>query len=152
MRGYDPEEESDVRYREAIEALGAGEFERAFALVRTLAAEGRALAIHFLGWLHHKGLGTPQDDVAAVRCWRIAARGGIAGAMQGLGWAYEHGRGVAADPVQAYAWYQRALAHGDEAAREFLFELASRLSPEQVRAAEALAREATLPGVEPGEA
>ena len=136
MHATDPEE-SDGRFREAIEALRRGEFERSFQLVQAMADEGIPLAIHFLGWHYHKGLGTPPDDQAAVRCWEAAARAGIAGSMQGLGWAYESGRGVAQDPVQAYAWYQRAILHGDESAREFLSELAARLSPEQLREAEA---------------
>ncbi len=138
MRVADPDE-NDPRFREAIDALGQGRFEEAFALVQAMAGEGLPLAIHFLGWLYHKGLGTPPDDRRAVHCWRQAARSGIAGSMQGLGWAYETGRGVEADPVRAYAWYQCAIRHGDDSAREFLLALAPRLTPEQILEAESLA-------------
>lgn len=126
-------QEDHPELQKAVAAIGAGEFERSFAIVAALAREDVALAQHFLGWHYHKGIGTQQDDAQAVHWWRKAAQQGVAESQQGLGWAYANGRGVEEDPVEAYRWFNRAVSGGDETAREDLLETARRLSPEQLR-------------------
>ncbi|MGD2076245.1 MAG: tetratricopeptide repeat protein [Gammaproteobacteria bacterium] len=122
--------------RQAVEAIGRGDFERSFRTVAEVAEQGDAVAQHFLGWHHHKGIGTPQDDERACAWWLKAARQGLPEAQQGLGWAYANGRGVVQDFVEAYRWYNRAVAGGDEEARQGLSEVAGRLSAAQLRALE----------------
>ena len=126
-------QEDHPELQKAVAAIGAGEFERSFAIVAALANEDVALAQHFLGWHYHKGIGTRQDDEQAVHWWRKAAQQGLAESQQGLGWAYANGRGVEEDPVEAYRWFSLAVSGGDESAREGLLETARRLSPEQLR-------------------
>lgn len=126
-------QEDHPELQKAVAAIGAGEFERSFAIVAALAREDVALAQHFLGWHYHKGIGTEQSDSQAVHWWRKAAQQGVAESQQGLGWAYANGRGVEEDPVEAYRWFNLAASSGDEAAREGLLETARRLSPEQLR-------------------
>jgi len=122
--------------QQAVEAIGVGDFQRSFSIVERLAEQGLALAQHFLGWHYHKGIGAGQSDDQAVAWWRKAAEKGIAESQQGLGWAYENGRGVAQDYGEAYRWYSRAARAGDEEARQGLFNLAEKLTPEQIRAIE----------------
>lgn len=126
-------QEDHPELQKAVAAIGAGEFERSFAIVTALARENVALAQHFLGWHYHMGIGTDQDDTLAVHWWLKAALQGVAESQQGLGWAYANGRGVDEDPVEAYRWFSRAASGGDETAREGLLETAQRLSAEQLR-------------------
>jgi TPR repeat protein len=65
--------------------------------------------------------------------WLKAAQQGLPEAQQGIGWAYANGRGVEQDLEEAYRWYNRAVAGGDEEARQGLSEVAGQLSPEQLR-------------------
>ncbi|WP_297526758.1 tetratricopeptide repeat protein [Thiohalobacter sp.] len=133
----DHRDDEDPRLREAVVALSQGDFATSLQLARQTAEEGDALAMHFVGWHYHKGLGVPEDQAAAVSWWCKAASAGHAVAMRALGWALETGEGLEADPVAAYICYSRALAAGDRDAAEALTELAPRLAPDQVRAAEA---------------
>ena len=86
-------------------------------------------------------MGIPVDDIKAVFWWQLAAKGGVPEAQQGLGWAYQNGRGIDRDLEHAYYWYSRAVAGGDQAARESLMELAPQLSGEQIKRLEQLATE-----------
>jgi TPR repeat protein len=132
-------DEEDPRFREAIAAIEAGEFDRSFEIVYELAEGGEPLARHFLGWHYHKGIGVTQDDQQAVKWWQMAARDGVAESQQGLGWAYEHGRGVDRNYVEAYRWYSRAVNSGDQEARQNLRELSAKLSAEQIKQIEDVA-------------
>jgi TPR repeat protein len=58
------------------------------------------------------GLDVPQDDVQAVRWFRIAAEQGSAEARHILGLAYETGRGVPKDPIEAARWFRLAAEQG----------------------------------------
>jgi TPR repeat protein len=68
-----------------------------------LAKQGDAKAQCGLGFLQINGQGVPQDDVAAVRWFRLAADQGHAVAQHDLGEMYADGRGGRAqDDVTAY--------------------------------------------------
>ena len=120
----------------AVTAIGEGQFDQSFAIVSRLAAQGVAMAQHFLGWHYHKGIGVEQDDSRAVQWWQKAARQGVAESQQGLGWAYANGCGVTEDHMEAYRWYARAVAGGDEEARVGLSKTAQQLSAKQLLALE----------------
>lgn len=142
MRNFDrldSVDEEDPRFRVAIAAIEAGEFDRSFEIVQELAEHGEPLAKHFLGWHYHKGIGVTQNDREAVHWWQMAARDGVAESQQGLGWAYEYGRGVTQDFLEAYKWYSRAVASGDQEARQNLRELSPKLSAEQIKRLEDVA-------------
>ena len=53
------------------------------------------------------------------------------------------GRGVPKDLVQAHAWTQVYIANGNEAAKPGLVKLGAEMTPDQIAAAEKLAREIT---------
>ena len=69
-----------------------------------LADQGDAFAQYDLGLIYATGLGAPEDDVEAVRWFRLAAEQGIARAQFYLGGAYAYGEGVPEDDVEAVRW------------------------------------------------
>ena len=61
---------------------------------------------------------SPEDDVEAVRWYRLAAEQGDAAAQFNLGVKYAQGDGVPKDAVHAYAWLSIAAAQGNTNAKE----------------------------------
>ena len=56
--------------------------------------------------------GVPEDDVEAVRWYRLAAEQGLALAQYNLGVMYDNGEGVPEDDVEAVRWYRLAAEQG----------------------------------------
>ena len=84
---------------------------------RARAEQGDALAQYNLGVMYLNGEGVPQDDVEAVRWYRLAAEQGNAKAMSNLGVMYVDGRGVVQDYVQAHMWRNVAASRQTGEAR-----------------------------------
>ena len=82
--------------------------------------------------MYANGDGVPEDDVEAVRWYRLAAEQGLASAQTNLGVMYEQGEGVPEDGVRAYVWFSVAAAQGDENARTNRYIMSERLTPEQL--------------------
>ena len=101
------------------------------------AAPGRATARTWAS----PGCGVPQDDVQAVKWYRLAADQGDADAQSNLGLMYANGRGVPQDHVQAHKWFDLAGAGGDEDGRKNRDRLATRMTLAQIAEAQRLARE-----------
>ena len=70
-----------------------------------------------LGPLYDNGDGVPEDDVEAVRWYRLAAEQGHDGGQVKLGFMYGNGEGVPEDFVFAYMWYNLSAAQGNETAQ-----------------------------------
>ena len=68
------------------------------------AQKGNAQAQFKLGLMYVLGQGVPQDDVEAVKWFRLAADQGDAYAQYSLGEMYTNGQGVPQDDVQAVKW------------------------------------------------
>jgi TPR repeat protein len=85
------------------------------------AGDGEAKAFTNLGHLLARGWGATKPDPAAgsLLWWAAAARGETT-AMFNLGAMYERGIGVSVDVAKARAWYERAAARNDAAARAAL--------------------------------
>ena len=88
------------------------EAQQTFDELRALADEGDALAQFNLGVRYANGEGVPQDDVEAVRWYRLAADQGHAEAQFNLGAMYDDGRGVPEDDAEAVRWYRLAADQG----------------------------------------
>ena len=71
--------------------------------VRTCAEQGHALAQARLGYRYANGEGVPEDDVEAVRWYRLAAEQGNAAGQNNLGLSYYNGDGVPEDDTGRYA-------------------------------------------------
>ena len=77
------------------------------------ANQGNAIAQCSIGVMYGTGRGVPQDDVQAVKWFRLAADQGLAKAQSHLGFMYLTGRGVPQDDVQAVKWVRLAADQGD---------------------------------------
>jgi TPR repeat protein len=108
---------------------------------RKAAEHGNAFAQERLGFQYANGLGVTQDHAAAASWYRKAADQGHAGAQERLGFQYANGLGVPQDDVTAHMWFNLAAARGNRDAIKGRDMVAARMTPEQIAAAEKLARE-----------
>ena len=76
------------------------------------AEQGDAVAQFNLGVMYANGEGVPEDDVEAVRWYRMAAEQGLAMAQSNLGAVYANGEGVPEDDAEAVRWYRKAAEQG----------------------------------------
>ena len=87
------------------------------------------------------GVGVAEDDVEAVRWYRLAAEQGHAGAQLGLGTMYSNGDGVPEDAVLAYMWWHLSAAQGNGSAQEAMDIIEGSMARERIAEAERLSRE-----------
>lgn len=104
--------------------------------MRRLAEQGDALAEFGMGVRYHSGEDVPQDYAEAFRWFSLAAEQGNVPAQATVGAYYWAGRGTPVDLVKAYFWSVLAETGGDEASKQRVALLASRLSRDQVLAAQ----------------
>lgn len=104
--------------------------------MRRLAEQGDALAQFGMGVRYHSGEDVPQDYAEALRWFSLAAEQGNVPAQATLGAYYWAGRGTPVDLVKAYFWSVLAEAGGDDASKQRVALLASRLSRDQILAAQ----------------
>ena len=108
---------------------------------RMAAEQGLAEAQYNLGYAYVKGNGVPQTYAEALKWVRLAAEQGNTDAQYNLGYACEKGLGVQPNALEAYQWFNLAAAKGDARSIEHRDALTSRMSPEQVAAAQKLSTE-----------
>ena len=82
------------------------------AQLRALAEQGDAVAQNNLGVRYDNGRGVPEDDVEAVRWYRLAAEQGGAEAQYNLGYMCSRGDGVSEDDAEAVRWFRLAAEQG----------------------------------------
>ena len=58
--------------------------------------------------MYDQGQGVIEDDIEAVRWYRLAAEQGLDAAQYQLGVMYTEGRGILKDEAAAVRWYRRA--------------------------------------------
>lgn len=112
---------------------------------RSAARQGHPEAQLWLAKMYETGRGVERRDIAkAVRWLTAAAARGKVEAMRSLGERYASGDGVEPDLVTAHKWLALAARRGDHVdgflAETKLREVTARMTQEQVRKAEALAR------------
>ena len=78
---------------------------QSFEETKRLAEQGYARAQYDLGVMYDEGDGVPENDVEAVRWFRLAAEQGNALAQYNLGLMYANGRGVPQTNLRAYVWF-----------------------------------------------
>jgi len=106
------------------------------AELRQLAEQGDKDAQWALGVRYHNGDGVPQNDAQAAQWFLRAAEQGHVVAQATLGAYYWAGRGVPQDLSKAYFWSVLARAGNDEASKYRVAVLTSRMTREQVTAAQ----------------
>ena len=102
------------------------------------AAAGDAKAQYHLGLMYARGKGVPENDVEAVKWYRLAAAQGLDMAQYALGFMYAGGEGVPEDYIQAYKWYNLAAAAGDTIAVKSKNRVAEKMTKEQIAEAQRL--------------
>ena len=88
--------------------------------LRTRAEHGDADAQYRLGSMYDYGQGflqDLQDDVEAVKWYRLAAKQNHVEAQLVLGYRYQRGEGVPRDYVLSYMWFELAVSRASEAIR-----------------------------------
>ena len=103
--------------------------------------QGHAGAQSALGLKYASGAGVPEDDVEAVRLYRLAAEQGHAGAQWLLGGMYGEGDGVPENDVLAYMWFRLSADQGNGSALESKEWIEGGMTREQIAEAQRLSRE-----------
>ena len=88
--------------------------------LRTRAEHGDADAQYRLGSMYDYGQGflqDLQDDVEAVKWYRLAAKQNHVEAQLVLGYRYQRGEGVPRDYVLSYMWFDLAVTRASDAIR-----------------------------------
>jgi TPR repeat protein len=109
--------------------------------LRRCADQGDAGTQFALGLKYASGAGVPEDDVEAVRWYRLAAEQEYAEAQWLLGIMYGEGHGVPEDDVLAYMWFDLSGAQGHVSAQESKDIIEQLMSRAQIAEAQRLSRE-----------
>ena len=91
-----------------------------------------------LAGMYVPGRGVPENDVEAVKWYRLAAEQGEASAQFALGVMYLEGSGVPESLVHAFAWWDLAAAQGDKNAAKLKDPARELMSDEQIAEAQKL--------------
>lgn len=122
-------------------AYDSGDYAKALEEWRPLAEQGFVSAQYNLGNMYRIGEGVPQDYAEAVWWYRLGAEQGRANAQNNLAVMYSEGRGVIQDNLYAHMWYNIAASLGAESAAKSRDIMASKMTPQDISKAQAMARE-----------
>jgi TPR repeat protein len=117
---FSPVVAPEQEHKDGITAYQAGDYNRAFAILRAEAEEGDTSAQYLLGTLYRTGQGTTRDEYAAFNWYKLAAEDGLLEAQYQLGMMYLQGEGVTARNEEAMKWLWHAAARGYPQAGEIL--------------------------------
>src|SRR5262249_372208 len=107
-------------FEDASAAYSKGDYATALGLLHPLADQGQAGAQVILGVMYANGQGVPQNQVEAMKWYRLAADQGEAGAQTALGVVYANGLGVPKDSAMAVEWFRKAADQGNANAQNNL--------------------------------
>jgi TPR repeat protein len=133
-------------FEDGVAVFNHGDYATAAKLWRPLAQRGNTMAQLRLGDIYLDGLGVPQDYAEMVKWYRLAAEQGSVDAQAVLGGAYVDGTGVSKNYILAHMWFNLAAAREEKPdLRSFYVsrrrELEKLMTPDQIAAAQQLARE-----------
>jgi len=114
-------------YDDALAAYRSGDWDKAFQLLKPLAALDNAqsaVAQERLASLYERGKGTPKDPAAAAKWYAKAAGQGDMLAQAHLGRLYRLGSGVPRDAALAAKWSIKAATQGNALAQANLGHMA----------------------------
>jgi len=125
-------------YYKAMAFYENQDYVNALSAFKALAIQGDDLAQLYVGNMYERGEGVAQDDVEAMRWYRMAAEQGYVDAQLNMAEMCSNGMGTPTDYVQAYAWWTLAADQGDDSAVNSRALIVSRMTADQVLAAEQL--------------
>ncbi|WP_407439708.1 tetratricopeptide repeat protein [Lelliottia sp.] len=109
-----------------------------------LAARGDAEGRYHYGDMLRLGLGGQHDYTQAFTQYRLSAMAGNRMAQYRAGMMSQDGLGLPRNRIQAYAWYSLAATENTKDAVDALNALEALLRPDEIKAAQKLAREWSL--------
>jgi TPR repeat protein len=132
-----------AQVRKGLAAFNRHDYTAAGALLRVPAEYGDSRAQAVLCFLYTYGRGVPQNyRLAADWCQRSAEQGNAQGQYM-FGMLDNKGHGVPEDFVLAYKWLNLAAANASGPKRDYSYRIrdnvASKMSPEQIEKAQAIA-------------
>jgi TPR repeat protein len=111
---------------------------RAAGYLQVAADGGDRTAQYLIGQMYLEGNGVARDDAQAYRYTVEAAKRGVAGAQFNAGRMAARGEGTKTDMIEAYKWYALAARQSYPAAAQNRDLVATSLTPEELKRAEAL--------------
>lgn len=114
-----------------------------------LAEQGDSKSQSALAGLYYHGTGVEQNYSRAAELWLLSARQGVIEAQRNLGLMYGKGQGVEQSDVQAFAWLNAAAEQDDQVAAKSRDYARTQLNEDQLKKAEALAKEIIEKHVDP---
>jgi len=130
-------------FQEGLDAIHETNYEKALEILIPLAKKGHAPSQYNLGVMHEWGNGVPQDNVKAMKWYRLSAEQSHKDAQNNLGAMYSKGEGAEQSFVDALKWFVVAAENGSEAGRKNIDIVEKRMTPEQITQGRKLAREWT---------
>ena len=133
-------------FDDAVQAYGTGDYAKALAEFKVLAAQGKPEAQYFMGLFYHNGFGVPRDQSESAQWFLKAARQGDARSQYYVGIMTEKGQGVEKDPVAAHMWLSLSAANPQTSYRDSIYtreaieKLEKRMTPEQIARAKETAK------------
>jgi uncharacterized protein len=128
-------------FDEGLDAIHGTDYDRALEKLIPLASQGHAAAQYNLGVMHEWGNGVPQDNVKAVKWYRLSAEQFHSDAQNNLGAMYSKGEGVEQSFVEALKWFVVSVDNGSEGGRKNIDIVEKRMTSGQITQAKKLARE-----------
>ena len=148
----DPAEPVSNSLEQGLEALAAGNYKAALALLRPLAAVGDGVAQFNVATLYREGRGVLANNAVALDWMRKSAWQGQTDAQVALARMYVDGIDGIRDPFLAYTWFVVAERNGVHQVAAERHQAEARVQVEQLPQASALAaeirkRQVIVPGV-----
>ena len=117
LLGSVPAVADDSDLERGIAAFEAGDYDRAYELLKPEAEAGDADARYYVGRMYSFGHGVEQDLERGIRTSYRAAQQGQPQAQRTIGYSYLKGAGVREDHEEAARWYRKAAEAGDPPAQ-----------------------------------
>jgi TPR repeat protein len=132
--------------KDGDDAFERRDYATAAKLLKPQAERGDMIAELDIGLMYFAGNGLPHDEAEGARWVSAAARQGNSGAQTDIGIFYATGHGVPQDRVRAYMWFSLATAGNSQSAAAYRDHVASELTPDQLREAQAMAEQCKASG------
>ena len=129
-------------FNKGLKAYNSGDYEEAFNEWKPLAEAGDARAQNKIALLLFMDRGIPQDLEESAKWNRLSAEQGYADSQFALGISYALGTmDFPQSNIMAYLWYRNCSFNGRNDCHYRLVELEKEMTQEEIKVAQAMARE-----------